>query len=232
MYHDKGPEPWLRKASTDAWFSSGVGEAIDGTDGGPHDQGDIYCVLCYESGALEIFDVPDFNCVFSVDKFASGRSHLYNMPIHELEYEHNKISEENSSARNEDSKKPKVVELVMQRWSGHYTRPFLFAVLADGTIFSYQAYLFEGVDGTKTEDTESLENRAALNSSGSSKLRNLKFLRIPLDTSTREATSDGVLTQRITTFNNISGHQGFFLSGSRPGWCMLFRERLRFHSQV
>ncbi|CAH2070334.1 unnamed protein product [Thlaspi arvense] len=232
LYHDKGPEPWLRKASTDAWLSSGVGEAVDSTDGGPHDQGDIYCVLCYESGALEIFDVPSFNCVFSVDKFASGRSHLSDMPINELEYELNKNSEENTSARNEDTTKTKVVELAMQRWSGHHTRPFLFAVLADGTILCYHAYLFEGVDGTKADNSVSLENSVALISSGNSKFRNLKFLRIPLDTSTREETSDGVAAQRITMFKNISGHQGFFLSGSRPGWCMLFRERLRFHSQL
>ncbi|KFK26774.1 hypothetical protein AALP_AA8G292000 [Arabis alpina] len=231
LYHDKGAEPWLRKASTDAWLSSGVGEAVDSADGGAHDQGDIYCVLCYESGALEIFDVPSFNCVFSVDKFASGRSHLSDMPIHELEYELNKNSEDNASARNEDIKKTKVVELAMQRWSGHHTCPFLFAVLADGTILCYHAYLFEG-DGTKAESSVSLGNPAALNSSGSSKLRNLKFRRIPLDTSTREETSDGVAAQRITMFKNISGHQGFFLSGSRPGWCMLFRERLRFHSQL
>ncbi|CAN8244624.1 unnamed protein product [Cochlearia groenlandica] len=229
LYHDKGPEPWLRKASTDAWLSSGVGEVGDGADGGHHDQGDIYCVLCYESGALEIFDVPSFNCVFSFDKFASGRSHLSDMPIHELEHEN---SEDNTSARNEDITKTKVVELAMQRWSGHHTRPFLFAILADGTILCYHAYLFEGVDGIKAENSLYLEGIASLNSSGSSKLRNLKFLRIPVDTSTREETSDGVLTQRITMFNNISGHQGFFLSGSRPGWCMLFRERLRFHSQL
>ncbi|EFH40379.1 hypothetical protein ARALYDRAFT_495232 [Arabidopsis lyrata subsp. lyrata] len=232
LFHDKGPEPWLRKASTDAWLSSGVGEAVDSADGGPQDQGDIYCVLCYESGALEIFDVPGFNCVFSVDKFASGRRHLSDMPIHELEYELNKNSEDNASSRNEEIKNTKVVELSMQRWSGPHTRPFLFAVLADGTILCYHAYLFEGVDSTKAENSVSSENPAALNSSGSSKLRNLKFLRIPFDTSTREGTSDGVASQRITMFKNISGHQGFFLSGSRPGWCMLFRERLRFHSQL
>ncbi|XP_010482502.1 PREDICTED: cleavage and polyadenylation specificity factor subunit 1-like [Camelina sativa] len=231
LYHDKGPEPWLRKASTDAWLSSGVGE-VDSADGGPQDQGDIYCVLCYESGSLEIFDVPSFNCVFSVDKFASGRRHLSDMPIHELEYELNKSSENNASSRNEEIKDTKVVELAMQRWSGHHTRPFLFAVLADGTILCYHAYLFEGVDSIKAENSLSSENPAALNSSGSSKLRNLKFLRIPLDTSTREETSDGVASKRITMFSNISGHQGFFLSGSRPGWCMLFRERLRFHSQL
>ncbi|XP_010555627.1 PREDICTED: cleavage and polyadenylation specificity factor subunit 1 [Tarenaya hassleriana] len=233
LYHDKGLEPWLRKASTDAWLSSGVGEAIDGGDGGPQDQGDIYCVLCYETGALEIFDVFGFSCVFSVDKFASGRTHLYDMPIQESESELDKTSEGGAATRKDNIQKTKVVEVSMQRWSGNHTRPFLFAILADGTILCYHAFLYEGVDGTKAENPVSLPNPVGLNaSSGASKLRNLKFLRIPLDTFTREEASNGVLAQRITMFKNISGHQGFFLSGSRPGWCMLFRERLRFHPQL
>ncbi|KAL1222215.1 Cleavage and polyadenylation specificity factor subunit 1 [Cardamine amara subsp. amara] len=97
LYHDKGPEPWLRKASTDAWLTSGVGDAVDSADGGPHDQG----------------DVPSFNCVFSVGKFASGRSHLSDIPIHELERELNKNSEDDTSARNGDIKSTKVVELAI-----------------------------------------------------------------------------------------------------------------------
>jgi cleavage and polyadenylation specificity factor subunit 1 len=55
---------------------TGISEAIDGADGGAHDQGDIYCVICYETGALEIFDVPNFNSVFIVDKFVSGKIHV------------------------------------------------------------------------------------------------------------------------------------------------------------
>jgi cleavage and polyadenylation specificity factor subunit 1 len=55
---------------------TGISEAIDGADGGAHDQGDIYRVICYETGALEIFDVPNFNSVFIVDKFVSGKTHL------------------------------------------------------------------------------------------------------------------------------------------------------------
>lgn len=69
LYHDRGTEPWLRKTSTDAWLLTGVSEAIEGPDGTPQDQGDIYCVVCYESGSLEIYDVPVFSCVFSVDSF-------------------------------------------------------------------------------------------------------------------------------------------------------------------
>ncbi|KAG0498835.1 hypothetical protein HPP92_003526 [Vanilla planifolia] len=75
LYCDKGPDPWLRKASTDAWLSTGIPEAIDGNDVSFHEQ-DIYCLICYESGTLEIFDVPSFRCVFSVIKFIQGKKHL------------------------------------------------------------------------------------------------------------------------------------------------------------
>ena len=42
-----------------------VDDAIDGTDGAAQDHGDIYCVVCFDNGNLEIFDIPNFNCVFS-----------------------------------------------------------------------------------------------------------------------------------------------------------------------
>lgn len=230
LYHDKGPEPWLRKASTDAWLSTGISEAIDGADCGPHDQGDIYCIVCYESGALEIFDVPNFNCVFSVNKFMCGRSHLLDRntqdPCKDLQRGTSNISEEvNASGRKETMQNMKVVELAMQRWSGQHSRPFLFGILTDGTILCYHAYLFEGSDNaSKVEDSVSMTS--------SSRLKNLRFVRIPLDTYTREEMSNETACQRFTMFKNISGHQGFFLSGSRPVWCMVFRERLRFHPQL
>ncbi|KAL7003207.1 hypothetical protein U1Q18_004365 [Sarracenia purpurea var. burkii] len=83
LYHDKGPESWLRKTSTDAWLSTGIEEAIDGADGTSVDQGGIYCVVCYESGSLEIFDVPNFNCVFCVDTFVFGKTYLVDTFIQE-----------------------------------------------------------------------------------------------------------------------------------------------------
>ncbi|KAH9678229.1 cleavage and polyadenylation specificity factor subunit 1 [Citrus sinensis] len=238
LYHDKGPEPWLRKTSTDAWLSTGVGEAIDGADGGPLDQGDIYSVVCYESGALEIFDVPNFNCVFTVDKFVSGRTHIVDTYMREAlkdsETEINSSSEEGTGqGRKENIHSMKVVELAMQRWSGHHSRPFLFAILTDGTILCYQAYLFEGPENTsKSDDPVSTSRSLSVSNVSASRLRNLRFARIPLDAYTREETPHGAPCQRITIFKNISGHQGFFLSGSRPCWCMVFRERLRVHPQL
>ncbi|GLU20961.1 hypothetical protein SLE2022_371330 [Rubroshorea leprosula] len=238
LYHDKGPEPWLRKASTDAWLSTGIDEAIDGADGGPHDQGDIYCVVCYENGALEIFDVPNFNCVFSVDKFVSGRTHLVDSCVQESPKDSHKVINKSSEViasqvKKENIPNMKVIELAMQRWSGNHSRPFLFGILTDGTILCYHAYLFESPDSTsKVEDPVSAQNSANLDSIPASRFRNLRFVRVPVDAHIREETSNETPCQRITIFKNISGYQGFFLSGSRPAWLMVFRERLRVHPQL
>ena len=231
MYHDKGPEPWLRKTSTDAWLSTGVDEAIDGADGGLHDQGDIYCVVCYESGSLEIYDVPSFNCVFSVDNFISGRPNLVDTFVHDEPKDSQKVtktSEElTGQGRKENVQIMKVVELAMQRWSGKHSRPFLLGILTDGSILCYHAYLFEGPESTsKIEDSVSPQN------SSGSRLRNLRFVRVPMDSYAREEASDAMACQRISIFKNIAGYQGLFLSGSRPAWFMVFRERLRVHPQV
>lgn len=237
LYHDKGPEPWLRKTSTDAWLSTGMSEAIDGADGAPHDQGDIYCVVCYESGALEIFDVPGFNCVFSADKFMSGKAHLVDTfmqePTKDVEGTNKSSEDVIGQGRKESVHNMKVVELAMHRWEGQHSRPFLFGILTDGTILCYHAYLYEGVESTsKNENSVSVQNSGGLSSISASRLRNLRFVRVPLDTYAREETSSESPCRRITIFKNIGGHHGLFLSGSRPSWFMVFRERLRVHPQL
>ncbi|KOM54700.1 hypothetical protein LR48_Vigan10g059200 [Vigna angularis] len=235
LYHDKGPEPWLRKTSTDAWLSTGVGEAIDGTDGAAQDHGDIYCVVCFDNGNLEIFDVPNFNCVFSVENFMSGKSHLVDALMKEV-LKDSKMGDRDgvvSQGRKEKVPDMKVVELAMQRWSGQHSRPFLFGVLSDGTILCYHAYLYESPDGTsKVEDSASAGGSVGLGTTNVSRLRNLRFVRVPLDAYSREETSNGSPRQQITIFKNIGNYQGFFLSGSRPAWVMVLRERLRVHPQV
>lgn len=237
LYHDKGIEPWLRMTSTDAWLSTGVGETIDGTDGSHQDQGDIYCVACYDNGDLEIFDVPNFISVFYVDKFVSGKSHLVDFQISDLQKNSEKVDRNSqeliSHGRNESSQSMKVVEVAMQRWSGQYSRPFLFGILTDGTILCYHAYLFESTDSaSKIDDSVSKENSVSSSNMSSSRLRNLRFLRVPLDIQGRDDMPNGTLSRRLSIFKNISGYQGLFLCGSRPAWLMVFRERLRVHPQV
>lgn len=238
LYHDNGPEPWLRKTSTDAWLSTGVGESIDGANGVPLAQGDIYCVVCYVAGGLEIFDVPNFSCLFSVDKFMSGKSHLMDSFI--LEHSDGvdrgmpkSSGEEAGPGRKENANDVEIVELAMHRWSGQHSRPFLFGILNDGTILCYHGYLFEGLEGSnKNEDGVSSENSAEKGISSGSRLRNLRFLRVSLDTYTRDDITNRNSCNRITIFKNVGGHEGLFLSGSRPSWFMVFRERLRIHPQV
>ncbi|CAL5185052.1 unnamed protein product [Lathyrus oleraceus] len=231
LYHDKGPEPWLRKTSTDAWLSTGAGEAIDGTDGAVQDHGDVYCVVCYESGNLEIFDVPNFICIFSVENFMSGKSHLIDALTKEVPKDSQKgdqVSDGGVSQGRKDALNMKVVELAMHRWSGKHSRPFLFGILSDGTILCYHAYLYESPDGTsKVEDSVSAGGNTSV-----SRLRNLRFVRVPLDVHAKEETSNVSPCQQINIFKNISSHEGFFLSGSRPAWVMLLREQLRVHPQL
>lgn len=236
LYHDKGPESWLRKTSTDAWLSTGVGEAIDGTDGAVQDHGDVYCVVCYENGNLEIFDVPNFSCVFSVENFLSGKSHLVDVLTKEVPKDSqkgDKVSDGVGSQDRKDALNMKVVELAMQRWSGKHSRPFLFGILSDGTTLCYHAYLYESPDGTsKVEDSVSAGGPVGLSNTSVSRLRNLRFVRVPLDVHAREETSNGSPCQQINIFKNLGNHEGFFLLGSRPAWVMVLRERLRVHPQV
>ncbi|KAK1306533.1 Cleavage and polyadenylation specificity factor subunit 1 [Acorus calamus] len=235
LYHDKGPEPWLRKASTDAWLSTGVAEPIDGSDGSIHDQGDVYCVVCYESGTLEIYDVPSFKCVFSVDKFASGKLHLMDSCVHGTSNDGHKDKnpeEVTGQGKKEPSLDMKVLELTMQKWSGQYSRPFMFGILNDGTVLCYHAYIYEGQDSTsKTDELVSSENSSDLSSISTSRLRNLRFTRVYLDIFTRDDSSSASPRQRLTMFKNVGGHQGLFIIGSRPAWFMICRERLRVHPQ-
>lgn len=234
LYHDRGPEPWLRKASTDAWLSTGIGEAIDGSDGVQHD-GDIYCIACYESGTLEIFDVPNFKSVFSVESFISGKPYLVDTFVKESLEEPQKMSKLSEDAsgqgRKENAQNIKVTELAMHRWSGQHSRPFLFGILTDGTILCYHAYMFEAQDTTKNEDGKEEKDSISIDST-SSRLRNLRLHRIPLDMHTREEMHGEDALPRISIFKNVGGHQGFFLSGIRPAWFMVFRERLRVHPQL
>ncbi|KAJ0713950.1 putative cleavage/polyadenylation specificity factor, A subunit [Helianthus annuus] len=209
LYHDRGTEPWLRKTSTDAWLLTGVSEAaVEGPD---PDQGDIYCVICYESGTLEIYDVPNFSCVFSVDSFVSGRLFIGD-----------NLFQESSDDSQKLSQNMKVVELAMHRWHGENSRPFLFGILTDGTILCYHAYMYE----------EGSENASKSQPINTSRLKNLRFSRVSLDTYTREEMSAETHFPRITMFKNVGGCPGFFLSGSRPAWFMKFRERIRIHPQL
>ncbi|CAN6227184.1 unnamed protein product [Urochloa humidicola] len=205
LYHDRGPEPWLRKARTDAWLSTGIGEATDGNDSSSHDQSDIYCIICYESGKLEFFEVPSFKCVFSVENFVSGPAILFD------DFSH--ISTKDTvmgvrdttkvSVKKEEANNIKIVELAMYRWSESIARS---APLSP-------------------------HGSSDLNSASDSRLRNLRFRRVSIDVSTRDDISS-FARPRITIFNNVGGYEGLFVGGPRPTWVFVCRQRFRVHPQL
>jgi cleavage and polyadenylation specificity factor subunit 1 len=216
LYHDKGPHSWLRTTSTDAWLSTGVIEPIDSTD--LSNIGDVYCIVTYESGKLEIFDVPGFKSVYSVGNFISGKTYL---------------SDTFNIVKEDKGHGLKVVEVAMHRWPGRYSRPYLFAVLNDGTVFCYCAYFYEATDNARGDMTADMSGDVSTTGHGT-RLRNLRFVRVQVDSGIREEETSGNIVHRprITVFNNVGGYQGFFLNGSRPAWIMACRERFRMHPQV
>lgn len=213
LYHDKGPHPRLRTTSTDAWLSTGIIEPIDSTDLSTN-SGDVYCIVTYESGKLEIFDVPGFKSVYSVGNFISGNTHLYDTC--------NILKEETGHGL-------KVVEVSMHRWPGRYSWPYLFAVLNDGTLWCYRAYFYEATDNARGDMSSDVSTTGH-----GTRLRNLRFVRVQVDSGIREEETGGNIVHkpRITVFNNVGGYQGLFLNGLRPAWIMACRERLRMHPQV
>lgn len=143
------------------------------------------------------------------------------------------LHELNGQLKKEPLQNMTIVELAMQRWSGQHSRPFLFGILSDGTMLCYQAYLFEGLESTsKSEDAISADASVELSNISTSRLWNLRFVRVFVDITAREETSSLAARPRITIFKNVGGHQGLFLAGTRPSWFMLCRERLRVHPQV
>lgn len=230
LYSDRGPEPWLRKARTDAWLSSGIVDAIDGNDNSSHDQSDIYCIICYESGKLEIFEVPSFKSVFCVDNFVSGPALLYDT------FTHTKVTTAGSqdatqvSVKKEEANNIKIVELAMHRWSGQFSRPFLFGLLNDGTLLCYHAYCYDGLE-SNTQSFPMSPHGSDCGSNSDSRLKNLRFRRISIDITSRDDISS-LARPRITIFSNIGGYEGLFLSGPRPTWAMVCRQRFRVHPQV
>lgn len=99
-------------------------------------------------------------------------------------------------------------------------------------MLCYHAYLYEGVENAPKIEDVSPVSSGDISSSGASRFRNLRFYRISMDINTREESSNLTARPRITIFKNVGGSQGLFLTGSRPAWLMLCRERLRVHPQL
>uniref|UniRef100_A0A0D9W2W1 Cleavage/polyadenylation specificity factor A subunit C-terminal domain-containing protein n=1 Tax=Leersia perrieri TaxID=77586 RepID=A0A0D9W2W1_9ORYZ len=232
LYRDRGPEPWLRKTRSDAWLSTGIAETVDGNGSSSQDQSDIYCIICYESGKLEIFEVPSFRCVFSVENFISGEVLLADA-FSRLVYEDSTKESHDctkASLKKEATESIQIVELAMHRWSGQFSRPFLFGRLNDGTLLCYHAFCYEASESNVKNVPLSTQVSADHRNASDCRFRNLRFHRVSINITSREDIP-ALGRPRITMFSNVGGYEGLFLSGTRPAWIMVCRQRLRVHPQ-
>ncbi|KAJ3679867.1 hypothetical protein LUZ60_016145 [Juncus effusus] len=216
LYSDAGPHTWLKSTSSDAWLTN----PTDSSDASPTaSAADVYCLVCYETGRMEIYEIPGFKPVFTVNNFISGNTLLTDG-----------LNSQNDESvkKEEDGLNLRVVEIVMHKWPGRHSKPYLFGVLNDGTLLSYRAYFYEKAADVSGDITTDVTDDV-------SRLRNLRFVRIQTDTNTREdeETSGNINKgrNRISVFNNVGGYQGLFVSGSRPVWMMVCRNRIRPHPQ-
>lgn len=233
LYQDRGPSPWLRRTSTDAWLAPSF-DPVEISEGSDTDQGDIYCVICKQSGRLELYELPELLCVFSVHNFIHGNKILFDSRMAPRDSQRDSSLKEGTNMQVSGEEKQDsnasmhVVEICLEKWGDKFGRPFLLAVLSDGTFLCYHAYLYED-SSLVSEEGDILETGAI--GTIISRLKNLRFVRLPLDQVTGE---DDIATNRpsIVSFRNVGGFRGAFVTGSRPVWLMNFREKLQAHPQL
>ncbi|KAG6554300.1 hypothetical protein Mapa_004216 [Marchantia paleacea] len=220
LFTDKAPGYWMRRTSDPTWSSKNA------------DQGRVYCILCRENGNLEIHDLPGFDCVFRVKRFTYGMMILSNYFLPSTQ-EATKAAEPESVIEGEgllqDESKHFVTDISMETWGKKFGRPFLFAMLSDGTMLCYHAYSYEDTEGNDL-DSVTVNNEESFPSS-----KNLRFVRTPVDWVSEDEQEDGAPSPRITPkfvrFSNVGNVQGLFVTGARPAWLMVCRERIRVHPQ-
>ncbi|EFJ10123.1 hypothetical protein SELMODRAFT_184138 [Selaginella moellendorffii] len=219
LYNDRGPSPWLRRATGDVWQTLGVPDANFAFD-----QGDMYCIVCRNSGTMEFLELPSMACLYRVERLPYGVQVLADnrtaskVPV---DTSSNK-DEEGAEEIRERMSKIKVVDICVDTWGEKYGRPFVFVLLSDGTLLSYRAFIYEGQD-------------SGAHASDGTSFRNLRFLRLQLDLELGEEDSnaDEVRSvQKIIPFKDVGGLQGLFLAGGKPTWLMIFREQIRLHPQA
>ncbi|KAL2641921.1 hypothetical protein R1flu_009508 [Riccia fluitans] len=222
LFTDKAPGCWMRRTSDPAWSSKNA------------DQAAVYCILCRENGNLEIHDLPGFTCVFRVKKFNYGKTILSNYILPSNNQDASGTTEPETLAEAEsqlqEESKYFVTDICMETWGKKFGRPFLFAILSDGTMLCYHAYSYEDTEGNDL-DAVTVNNEESIPSS-----KNLRFVRTPVDWVSGDEQEDEEggkvqITPKLVRFSNVGNVQGLFVTGARPTWLMVCRERIRVHPQ-
>lgn len=235
LYVDRGSPPWLRGAVSDARLSK---------SNSPPSTSDAYCIVARKSGRLEFYELENLRCVYSVRNFTQGSTVFVDEKVYH-EYTVNGLeiipeSEEQDDGDPEFEMGLQIVvsEVRMVKWDKRYGRPFLFAILSDDSILSYHAFIFEkDMNGYSDEVSAIASTRDdcdIVQPAIRSRLSGLRFARVSLEwiSGVEEGLEPTASGQRIFFFSNIGSIEGAFLTGPRPQWLMIFRERIRAHPQV
>ena len=204
-----------------------------------YDQGFVYCVICRQSGGLEIYDLPRVNCVYNVQNFNHGMSVLWDRKIPEKRVSSNAAlvegAEEEETAGEEllleAGLRLHVTTICFESWGEKFGRPFLLVTLSDGTMLCYHAFCYEAIEtGDALDIGEALRTGTVKESP---RLGHLRFVRLPIEwVSGQVEGSEVVHETRFFPFRNVGSFPGVFVAGLRPTWLMICRERLRPHPQA
>lgn len=160
------------------------------------------CAVCRDTGALEVYSVPDFTLLFHAPLFSRGPQLVLHAP-------------DAPAARSTQADPNPVVELAVSSLGTTRGWPFLAALLRTGDLLLYESFAFAP------------SGAAAVNASPHAPM--LRFARIQHSYITRRLISapapnpEVAVATRLTTFANIGGKSGVFVAGARPLW--FFAER-------
>lgn len=203
---------------------------------------DYLAVICWTNGAMEIYSVPDFKCLFTFMQF----NDLYSL-----------IFDQNpsQSERDEFSRKNKadslyVREALLNSIGTSEENPYLFVRMSDNSFHVYQSFTFISERASKSSITQ-MDSFHQINDSRLSKLRFCKVEhqyfgptlsrkarpKLHLDHFTRERRLSifdkrfDLGTRRIIQFDSIGeNYRGIFVCGEFPIWIFANNHNeIRFH---
>jgi cleavage and polyadenylation specificity factor subunit 1 len=199
---------------------------------------DYFCLVCWTSGALEIYTVPHFEQVFSFFQFTNLFPTVYDeAPTTEerLDFIQNNAS---------NVRHPFVAEIMLQsigvpqtsvsKKTSYDEDPHLLVLLSDDTLQVYRAFGYDqnirdrrlgSLRFAKVQHDEYLPKSSTVSGTGDMSET------IDLDADNIFISHHGKQRRRnmFISFPNIGGLSGVFLKGEKPAWFLTERGFLRIH---
>lgn len=201
-----------------------------------------FCILCWSSGAMEIYSVPEFKCVFSFLPFDA---------LHQIVSDTNPSKDQIKNFRR-TSTRIFVKEIMMRSIGGARESPHLLVMLNDDSLHVYKSFTYsvQQQQGKSENETKMKDASSAM---GRERLDALRFVKVDPNIMQRRisedesadadvdrlqlddeknifATSQGsTFRTKLVPFNDISRLRGVFLCGKNPTWILSDRGKLRAH---